>query len=217
MTIQTSITLFGFILHEPVTVLTDLIWCAGCVLFSYKVSKYNVKYWPLFFASMALATFFGALGHGLFADKNNMFQMISRLGGVISVYVASIASLFLLTKSRGILFLYIFSFIQVSTAILLVIMYNEFWVVKLNGTIGVGVLVAGIHFSLSLKGSKGSIYILSGIILNSITWFIHKYEISPSYWFNHNDLSHIILLFGFYLMAHGAIQLPDYTNAKVLS
>jgi len=212
--LQPSITFSGFTLHEPVTVLTDLILSGFCLYLSIKTGKSYAKFWSAFFLSMSFATFIGALGHGLYIDKNNILQWISRTAGIVSVFWGEIASVMMLIKSRFRSILVAFVSLQLAVALAFILQRNEFKVVVTNGSIGFGVIVALIQIYLIRKGRIGSQYILSGIAVNAVAGLIHKFHIAPSKWFNHNDLGHVILIFGLYLIAKGALyfQLHEKEN-----
>ena len=209
---QPSIYFSGFTLHEPVTSITNLLLSLFCLAMYFKVGKSHAKYWPLFFASLSFATFFGALGHGLYLDKNNILQLICRIFGIVSVLCASVASIYYLRNRKMKLFLNSFAVIQFFTALILIILFNTFTIVKWNGVIGMGLIVAGINFYLTKKGDNGSIYIFAGVIINAIAGIFHSLNISFSKWFNHNDFSHVIILIGFYCMAIGAVRLQHYAT-----
>lgn len=203
--LQPSISFSGFILHEPVTVLTDLILSGFCMFLSFKTGKSHAKFWSAFFLTMSFATLIGALGHGLYIDKNNILQWISRTAGIVSVFWGEIASAMMLLKNRIRSILVILISLQLTVAIAFILQRNEFKVVVTNGTIGFGVIVAVIQIYLILKGHLGSKYILGGIAVNAVAGLIHKFQVAPSKWFNHNDLGHVIMILGLYLIARGAL------------
>lgn len=105
--------------------------------------------------------------------------------------------------------------IQLLVAMIFILKYNEFWIVKKDAIFGLGLIVGGINIFLAIKGNKASLLILGGIIVNAFTAYIHSNKIYISKWFNHNDISHIILLIGFYLMAKGASKLQEYAATQI--
>ncbi len=207
--IQPSITLYGFIIYEPVTAFTNLILSGCCFIYGLKVGKSHAKYWAAFFYVVALAAFFAAFGHGLFVNKNNILQLISRGTNITAVYIASIASVILINNEKIKNFLNVFSLIQLLVALVCIAIYYEFWVVKWDAILGLGVIVGGIHIFYASGGNKGSLLVLAGVIINAFTAYIHSNKISISKWFNHNDIGHIMLILGFYFMAKGAIKLQE--------
>ena len=212
---QPSIYPFGFPFHEPVTSFTNIILCFSCIYFGNNVGKSHAKYWSYFFYTLAFSTGFAALGHGLYVDKNNILQLISRSANIMAVCVASFASILYLKNKNLILSLTILSMIQLLVAMIFILKYNEFWIVKKDAIFGLGLIVGGINIFLAIKGNKASLLILGGIIVNAFTAYIHSNKIYISKWFNHNDISHIILLIGFYLMAKGASKLQEYAATQI--
>lgn len=206
---QPSIYLFSYLIDEPVTAFTDIILCCSCIMFGLNVGKSHAKYWAAFFYVVALAAFFAAFGHGLFVSKNNSFQLISRSFNITAVYIASLASIVFLKNKKIEYFLKIFSLIQLLVALVCIAIYYEFWVVKWDAILGLGVIVGGIHIFYAIGGNKGSLLVLVGVIINAFTAYIHSNKISISKWFNHNDIGHIMLILGFYFMAKGAIKLQE--------
>ena len=94
-------------------------------------------------------------------------------------------------------------------ALVCIAIYYEFWVVKWDAILGLGVIVGGINIFYAIGGNKGSLLVLVGVIINAFTAYIHSNKISISKWFNHNDIGHIMLILGFYFMAKGAIKLQE--------
>ena len=97
---QPSISLYGFIIYEPVTAFTNLILSGCCLSFGLKVGKSHAKHWAAFFYVVALAAFFATFGHGLFINKNNILQLISRSFNITAVYIASLASIVLIKNKK---------------------------------------------------------------------------------------------------------------------
>jgi len=211
--LQPSITFSGFVIHEPVTVVTDLLLCVACLYYYSIVRKSHAKYWPFFFVGMALTPFFGAFGHALYTDKNNILQLISRCWGIVSVFFASLGSIAMLQKSSVTRFLNWFAVLQVLTALGLIIWLNEFAIVKVNSTVGIFFLVGGTQIYLKSKSKPGSNFILIGVGINALAGIVHNLELSISKWFNHNDLGHIILIVGLYFFAKGVLLFQNSNHA----
>lgn len=207
--IQPSISFYGFTIYEPVTAFTNFILSGYCFAFGLNVGKSHAKYWAAFFYVVALAAFFAAFGHGLFINKNNSFQLISRCTNIFAVYIASIATILLIKNKKLTYLLNVFSLVQMLVALVCIAIYYEFWVVKWDAILGLGVIVGGVNIFFASKGNKGSRIILVGVLINALTAYIHSNKISIIIWFNHNDIGHIMLIIGFYFMAKGAIKLQE--------
>ncbi|MCB9252837.1 MAG: hypothetical protein H6605_10245 [Flavobacteriales bacterium] len=209
---QTSIDLSVFRLYEPMTFITDIVLSAYCIYLLFKIRKYRAKIWPVFFLSMAFATFLGAFGHGLYEYKNNVLQHTSRMFGVLSVYCGMLASAIYLVNKRLRSAIMLLASIQFLTAFTMLLQKNDFRLVSVNATLGFGVVVAGIHIYLLLNKGTGSGFVLLGVAINAIAGLIHRFQISPGKWFNHNDLGHVFMLFGLYFISRGIIHLQEQTQ-----
>jgi len=211
-----SIVFAGVTIFEPATAITNFVLSVFCLAFFLKLRKSNAKIWPYFFLLMSSGSFIGAFGHSLFSDNNNIIQHISRINGVIAVFVASWGSIILLQNKVAINFLKAFVIIQFSIALSKILMVNDFSIVKLNSILGLGIIVGGIHLYLAISsGCKGSIYMLTGILINAGTAILHALKISINKWFNYNDISHIVLIVGFYFMALGVSKLKKYDTITI--
>ncbi|VAW29188.1 hypothetical protein MNBD_BACTEROID06-447 [hydrothermal vent metagenome] len=99
-----------------------------------------------------------------------------------------------------------------------VLYLNNFNSVRINsavGLVGVVIPVSMLHY-LKHK-DKRSILIILGVLSNLIPGAIHTFKISYNQWFNFNDISHIIMIFCFYILYKGAKQNENIEMAKKLS
>lgn len=181
---QPSIYLFSYLIQEPVTVFTDIILCCSCIMFGLNVGKSYAKKWSYFLYKITIASFFCAFGHDRYLYKNNILQLISHSTNIIAVYVATLASLTLFQYNN----------------------LKLFWEVKLNAITGLALFVGGVNILLAIKGN---IFISVGLIIYAISAYLHSNKISISKWFNHNDISHVIMIFDFYFIAKRYIKLHE--------
>lgn len=77
---------------------------------------------------------------------------------------------------------------------------------KLNAITGLALFVGGVNILLAIKGN---IFISVGLIIYAISAYLHSNKISISKWFNHNDISHVIMIFDFYFIAKRDIKLHE--------
>ena len=208
-----SILVSDIIVYEPVTLLTDFLLTFFCVLFFNKVRKFDAMVWSLFFIFMAVSTFFGGIGHGFFSDKNNQWMLASRISGIITIYLISMTTISKLTHEGLRKFLNIIILIQGIIAIALLWISNDFFIVRINGTIGIGLLVTALQIYFYRRGERGAGFILAGILVNSLTWLVYSYDLSYGKWITQNDISHLIMVVGLYFFALGAIRYHDHAYA----
>lgn len=213
---QPAIGVFGYLLYEPVTVITDLMLAGFCIYYANLTRKYHAIVWPYFFLLMAFATFTGAFGHGLFTDKNNQLQLISRMSAVIAVCVATLASIATIKFKAPVLLFQILALFEMGITLVLLYLKNDFLVVKYNSILGMGIFTGGIQVGNLFTGSSGSKYILAGIIINALAGAVHAAKLSVNEWFNHNDIGHFIMMLGLFTIAKGAIELSSSTQKEII-
>ena len=66
-------------------------------------------------------------------------------------------------------------------------------------------------------GDKRSALIMLGVLSNMIPGTIHAFKISYNEWFNFNDISHILMIFCFFILYRGAGKNAALELAKKLS
>lgn len=212
--LQPSLSFSGFTIHEPVTAFTNLILCVFCIVCAFNTHRVGAGMWTNFFFAMALATFAGALGHGLYDHESSNIQLFSRMCAIISVFFAGMASARWITNRTIKIVTRSLISVQLLVALFLILKSNDFIIVAINGTVGFGVIILLIHLQLYFRNVTGSIFILSGIVVNALAGMVHKFSLAPHKWFNHNDLSHIIMIPGLFLFSKGAIGIENYFRRK---
>ncbi len=210
---QPSIHFFGYIIHEPTTSLTNLILSLFFMAYSMALYNSGAKNMAAFFSFLTLSTFFAALGHGLYVDKNNLLQFISRTFNIAGIFIFSLYSISRLQKPSVRFGLKMLVLAQFVAALILILTFNRFWVVKWDALIGLGGMCLAIHLALVRNATDGNAYIIYGLLINACSAFIFSQKISINKWFNHNDISHVILLIGFSFVAFGAQKIQDYVIA----
>jgi len=78
--------------------------------------------------------------------------------------------------------------------------------VKYYTVFGMVVVVGSLCYYIHQKtGSKGTLILMGAVLLGVISAVIFSFEWGLSPWFNHNDISHVILSFSVYYMYKGAV------------
>jgi hypothetical protein len=212
--IDTTIYLGEFAIHQPVTTFTGLLITLLC-LFCYgnlkSQAKLNivVKYWGYFFLCLAFATFLGACSHALFLVKQGIgyksFWLPMQLLNGLATYYAMLATRWsVLQQSK--------EHVQVNwdrySILLLVLhfpsvfLFQNFLVVVVNTALGL-IPVMILHFK-DAQNNISSKWIANGILISFLTAFIHLAKIAVNEYFNHLDISHILLLVSAYVIYLGA-------------
>ncbi|MBU0766120.1 MAG: hypothetical protein KJ607_14955 [Bacteroidetes bacterium] len=189
---------YGLMLSEPATFITDLLTAFLCIIFAVQIHKKypgTRKNWKLFFVSMALASFTGAFAHLLIVYTKEYLKIVSWVLSGFPVLFAELGSLSLLKKLRLRRILGYICIIQITAYMVFIILFQDFSVARINLIAGLFVIVPAVQL-LHYKGKlpPGNRLIISGLVLSLSIAFIHGLRISLHYRFNHNDLSHLVMM-----------------------
>ena len=192
----------GFILTEPVTVLTNITIGLTCFYFCLTLSKQKqipewTIYWYRFFLWIGVSAIVGGVFHGLKTYFSPLLFSAIKLGMNVSSMPASLALLKLTTqisilKEVDKKKINKISFWLILSMCLLTVLINQFYLVKIIA--GIVILYSiSIHLKCSKIGMKGSGLIASGFIFSLSSLFVHTTQFSISEWFNYKDISHVIM------------------------
>lgn len=198
------IQVLGLNIYEPATVLTNIALAMFCFAWFIKLKKQSRRFWPYFFLFISIATILGAVGHGLYEHNDNPALLISRIFAMNAFIFAGL-DMSKRYESRTRSFLVAFVSIGVFTFSFLWILFkNDFSVVKLNGIIILLGIVGGTTaYGYFVNKQAKDALILGGVLINALAAVMHSLKISFNVWFNHNDIGHILMIFGLYLIFKG--------------
>ncbi|GAB1446448.1 MAG: hypothetical protein KF860_13370 [Cyclobacteriaceae bacterium] len=216
---QPSISLLGIRIDEPVNMFTDLIVAAVCLIAYYKLTRLKLpgktqRYFRLYFLLMGLATFFGGvIGHGfLYA-----FSFAWKLPGwILSMFSIALIERSSIENARPLIDPRIGkSFLTLNIIELIIVMtitiytLNFKWV-EFHSGYGLLAVVLTFHGFVYLRTrNPGSSNIIIGVGIASIAALIFMNEISPHIWFNHIDLSHVLMAVAAQFFYRGALKLSS--------
>lgn len=223
--IQPSIEILNIRIDEPVTSLTDLLLAAICFYAFYQIDrrlskgsvKRSFKYYFLFLGFGALSG--GLLGHAFQYRLSELWKLVSwvlTLGTVVLIAHALlvVAKPFLkqgITRliSFGNLLLFILAlfFTCWSMAFAPVIYYMVFGMVVMVGSLS--------YFIYRKTESRGALLIMGAVGVGILSAILVSFEWGLSPWFNHNDISHVILSFVAYNIYKGAAVILDASIINV--
>ncbi len=216
-----SIEVCSVLVREPTTLLTDLVLSVACFWYAWAVWKRTdtqplAGFWTLFFGAMAVSTLLGGLAHGFDYAFGKTARVASWMAAGVAVFCAEQATIPVVSGKRKKKMLGWLTWLQLALFVGAVLSFRTFTVVTVNTAVGLLGLVTAVHFHRYRKTlDTGSGYIVAGILLSGVTAIIHQFRISPHPWFNHNDLSHIILLFCLYLLMVGARSAAPLAEVRV--
>jgi hypothetical protein len=221
---QPSITVFDIRIDEPVNMLTDLIVSAVCLVAYYKLTKKQLSgktqlYFRWYFLLMGLATLFGGvIGHGFLYAFSFAWKLPGWIISMFSIALIERSSIEharpLISPQVGKGFL-ILNIIELLTVMTITIYTLNFQWVEFHSGYGLLAVVLTFHGYTYLKTrDKGSGTIIVGVGIASIAALIFMNEVSPNIWFNHIDLSHMIMAIAAQIFYKGALTLNKETISQ---
>ena len=202
------------ILSEPVTSLTDLILSGSCFYFFFGIQKFNQvsvcqSYWQKFFLFLGVSTLLGAMAHGIFERNNsylyNTVWLVMQVTAGFSIFFAQAAAFTQLAHGKIRKLMLTLSVIQVFIFLLAVFYFFDFRVVAINSLIAMTQMIV-VFFPSNTENWVYRTYISMGFIISFLTVYVHNQKLSFSKWFNHNDISHVIMYVSILLIFQGIKQ-----------
>jgi hypothetical protein len=198
----TYISLFGFKLFEPVTILTNSIITIYCLFVYFRTQQFNhqiSRHWGIFFLLMAVSSMLASLTHGIHDQlgeaflRNSWILMNSvSLIGIYFFYRATFIYSNLNKEHTSQLFNYA-AFVWMISLLVATYFLNNFLLIKIHA--GIVLFYSLIVHLITFKNSQaGSGHIVAGIIISFLSIFVHSFKLSFGEWFNYKDISHVIVL-----------------------
>lgn len=210
---DTSISFYNVTLHEPVTVITDLLVTAVCWYAFWKLKGHNPgklnNLFRAYFFTMGLATAYGGIiGHGFIVQLGFVWKVPGWVISMFSVALLERAAIFhaqpLLQPSIGRFFAAL-NLVELFSLITIALLSLNFFFVEAHAAYGLLVVVASFEYYIYRKTkAEGSKLMLIAVGIAALAALVHLTELAPHRWFNHLDLSHIIMAISswyFYLAA----------------
>lgn len=222
---QPSIEIFGVLIMEPMSLVTNFCISIICFFAFYKLRSFNKegrihKYLRLLFLLMAIATFLGGtLGHAFQYIFSPSWQLISWLLAMASVFLMERVAIILASpfiNKTSLRFLRIMGLIVLTASSLLSIYTVNFIFVLLQSVYSLLFITLPLHSIVYLKTQNtGSGIISINILFLILVAFIYVNEFSLGLWFNHLDITHSLLVLSMYLFYVGAKRFQVATVASL--
>lgn len=199
-------------IDEPITVLTDLIVVCVYVFAFFKTSSAtstkSVNLYRWFLLVTGLSTLVSAIiGHAFlyaFSFNAKIFGWIMGITSVIFAQFAAILHTKSLFKPSTVNLLMIINALEIILAFFLLFYFNSFVVVEIHSAIGLILTVSILEYAYYQQSkSVLSKHMLLGIGVAVLAIVCHITKLAISVWFNHMDLSHIIIAIAIYVMYLG--------------
>ncbi len=215
----TSIHIFGILIEEPMTTLTDLLTASVCYYSFFMLHKLGntdrgsvfLKYYFLF---MGLGTTCAAfLSHGILYWSGYNWKTLGWTLSAIGLLCMENGALAFYQKEKKANVLNWLKYVFIAQLIIFVLVIANpstrvFQVVKINSTIAMMLInlpfFAYLYYQTKGKGYKMVFWALLTTVIPGITfsaeWTLHKY-------FNYHDISHVLMAICSFLIFKGAYQL----------
>jgi hypothetical protein len=212
---QPSVYLFDIRIDEPVTTFTDLVVSAVCFYAFYqlnRIPKKNKVHWNLkyYFLSMAMATFIGGvIGHGFLYLFSFAWKLPGWLTSMFSIALLERASILYAKPSinprTGKFFAWL-NIIELMTFVIITFSTLNFFFVEVHSAYGLLIIVTSFNFVVYRKRkSEASKLFLYAVGVSAFSALIFMNEIGISTWFNHFDISHILMSISAFIFYKGSL------------
>ncbi|HEX7413641.1 MAG TPA: hypothetical protein VF411_06300 [Bacteroidia bacterium] len=199
-------------IDEPISALTDILLCVVCFFAFFKTKNLAVhkavNLYRWFFLFTGVSTLVAALiGHAFLYYFGFNAKMIGWVFGMLGVSFAVFASMY---HTRPIIGNFAFkrlvliNSIEVVIAFIAVFLAWSFVVVEIHAAFGLLLNIAVLEYIHFQKTKSAlSIRLLYGITIAIISVIAHIFTFASSVWFNHIDLSHVLMTLSIYVMYKG--------------
>jgi hypothetical protein len=222
----TSIELFGIRIDEPVTTLTDLMVSATC-FYAYRQISLNKppttlnQLFKYYFLSMACATAFGGLiGHGFLYAFSFAWKLPGWLTSMFSIALIERASILYARPyipNQGLAnFFQWLNIIELTTFVIITFTTLNFFFVEVHSAYGLLIVVTGFQGYVYYKTkSEASRLALTAVAISAVSAIIFMNEWGISKWFNHFDISHVLMTLGAWTFYKSAMKMEDRAAKKL--
>jgi hypothetical protein len=210
----TYIPVFGYPVFEPMVIVTNFILLFLSLFFFNKLKVYTTayaKHMSLFMVYLGVSTLFGAAGHAIHLQMGetvfkcivflmNFFSMFSMYHCFCGSYV-----LFRRTdQTPGNLFFLAVPLIVVFLG--LSVWWNNFLLIKILAGLTVAFALLAHARDARKRQARGSLFVFYGFVISILSIIAHSMHISLHEWFNHKDLSHVIMILSLIVIFRGVFM-----------
>ena len=215
----TTIDLWGIRIDEPVTALTDLLVSGVCLIIFFQLQRAGLpgktqKYLRFYFLLMGLATFFGGVvGHAFLYLFGFAWKLPGWIISMLSVALIERASIGhaqpFLKPNVGKFFLGL-NILELMTVMTVTIATLNFRWVEFHSGYGLLAIVLPFHLFVYYKTKdRGSLIFIGAVLLASVAALIFMNRISIDKWFNHLDISHVLMAAAAWVFYRGTLVLRN--------
>ncbi len=204
---DTTISISGVAIHEPMTVLTDLMIAVLAISFYIQLkNKIDVttRNWSYFFLFLGLSTFTGSCSHAFFAVHDgwqyNSFWLPMQVINGIAIYYAQQATLNSVLEESTTKTIWKWSYVvQFIVFIIALLQIQKYIVSIIENALGL-IPIMILHYKYKRSFAK---MIANGIAISFITALVNLSKLSLHAYFNYNDIAHVFIMISLYVMYKG--------------
>lgn len=215
--VQPGIEIFGVLLMEPVTVVTNLFISVMCFYAYSRTGKDGVegptlRYLRYYFFMMGVATAWGGfIGHGFLYAFDPRWKLVGWLVSMVAVGFIERSSISyanrLVSERLGKVFLWA-NVIELIILMTLVIYSVHFKYVEIHSAYGFIVVVCGFHLFVYIKTKdKASLEMIFATVALLCAVYAFNRPIIIHTFFNHRDLAHLFMLLGAWFQYRSYLKL----------
>ncbi len=217
--IQPSIEILNIRIDEPITTATDLLLAAICFYAFLQIRKQDYtgrgkRYFKYYFLILGLGAMTGGLfGHAFQYRLTEGWKLVSwvlTLGSVALIAHALMDVAKPLVKPIISKILYRFNILIFALALFFTLWSMAFSPVKYYTIFGMVIMVGSLCYFIYRKTeSRGVLIVMGAVGVGILSAVVFSYEWGLSPWFNHNDISHVILSFSAFSLYKGAALIME--------
>jgi len=217
--IQPSVEILNIRIDEPITTATDLVLAAICFYAFYRIRKLEgsgrIKwYFKYYFLTLGLGAMFGGIfGHAFQYRLSEEWKLVSWILTLGSVALMAHA---LLEVARPHVKPKVARWVsRITLLVFLVALFYTLWTlafspVKYYTIFGMLMVVGSLSYYIYRKTDNRAMLVLMGAVgVGFLSAIIFSFEWGLSPWFNHQDISHVILSFSAFSLYKGAALIMD--------
>jgi hypothetical protein len=215
---KTTLEIYGVTIQEPVTALTNFLISGVCMFAFFALKKPGTctSLLRYYFAAMAVAMVYS----GLFGHAFQFYFSFSWKvpGWLLSMFSVTLLERAAIQHAKPILSRQLFNFftflnsLELIMLVIIVLATFNFKFVEAHAVYGLLVIVVPFElFIYRNSRAKSSRLFLIAVGISTLAAIVHFIQFSPHRWFNHLDLSHVLMAISacyFFLAGQKLNELP---------
>lgn len=206
----TYITLFGSIIFEPMTIVTNFLIFIFSIFCFTQLSKFKNAYansWAWFVLLVGISSCFGSTAHAIHYQLGDVFFdvifYIMNAFSLISIYFCFKAPFIYYSPDKTNTKVMYFIMAWIACLLVYTLIRNNFLIIKIHA--GIVLLYSFTAHLIVYNRTKeeGSKLVVIGIGVSFLSIIVHSLKFSISEWFNYKDFAHVIILISLIIIFTG--------------